>query len=75
MTPSDPAGHLPRDALSHSHILFMLMFLAPLGERLGEGALDPGKTRFPAGRQPPSPNLSPHRCACESATVGGEEHE
>ena len=51
MTPSDPAGHLPRDALSHSHILFMLMFLAPLGERLGEGALDPGKTRFPAGRQ------------------------
>ena len=38
---------------------FALMFLSPLGERLGEGALDPGKSAFREGRLSPSLNLSP----------------
>ena len=73
--PSAPAGHLPRDGLSYSHISFMLMFLAPLGERLGEGVARLERVRLFSIRQPPSPNLSPHCCAYESATMGGEEHE
>ena len=47
------------------------MFLAPLGERLGEGALDPDKIRLPAGRQPPHPT-SPPTVALMKAQQWGE---
>lgn len=34
------------DGVDDGRVVFILMFLSPLGERLGEGALNPDKVRF-----------------------------